>query len=126
MLTPICTELAPQAVGPYSQAIKCNGFLYLSGQLSLAPGTGNLIKGPIAVQVKQIMNNISAVLKEAGSDLSQVVKTTVYLKDMRDFDEMNQTYAEFFPGLKPARTTIQVAGLPKDADIEIEVIAACF
>lgn len=125
MLTSVSTEQAPKAVGPYSQAVKCNGFLYLSGQVALAPGTGELVSGPIAQQTGQIMRNLAAILEEAGSSLSKIVKTTVYLKNMADCDEMNKTYAEFFPGVKPARATVQVAGLPKDADIEIDAIALC-
>lgn len=123
MLQLVSTESAPKAIGPYSQAIKANGLVFVSGQIPLDPSTGQLISGSIATQVKQVIANISAILKASGSDLSKVVKTTVYLKDMKDFDEMNQTYAEFFTETKPARATVQAAALPKNVSIEIDAIA---
>jgi 2-iminobutanoate/2-iminopropanoate deaminase len=123
MLQTISTEKAPKAVGPYSQAIKTPGFVFCSGQIPLDPASGQLITGSIADQTRQVLNNLSNVLSSAGSDLSKVVKTTVFLKDMKDFEEMNAVYGEFFAQQKPARSTIQVAGLPKNANIEIEAIA---
>lgn len=123
MLQLVSTESAPKAIGPYSQAIKANGMVFVSGQIPLDPASGQLISGSIATQVKQVIANLSAILKASGSDLSKVVKTTVYLKDMKDFDEMNQTYAEYFTETKPARATIQAAGLPKNVAVEIDAIA---
>ncbi len=123
MLQLVSTESAPQAIGPYSQAIKANGMVFVSGQIPLDPATGQLISGSIANQVRQVIANISAILKASGSNLSKVVKTTVYLKDMKDFDEMNQTYAEYFTETKPARATIQAAALPKNVSVEIDAIA---
>lgn len=123
MLQLVSTESAPKAIGPYSQAIKANGMVFVSGQIPLDPTSGQLISGSIATQVRQVIANISSILKASGSDLSKVVKTTVYLKDMNDFDEMNQTYAEFFTETKPARATIQAAALPKNVSIEIDAIA---
>jgi len=123
MLQLVSTESAPKAIGPYSQAIKANGMVFVSGQIPLDPESGQLISGSIATQVRQVIANISAILKASGSDLSKVVKTTVYLKDMKDFDELNQTYAEFFTETKPARATIQAAALPKNVSVEIDAIA---
>lgn len=123
MLQLVSTESAPKAIGPYSQAIKANGMVFVSGQIPLDPSSGQLISGSIATQVRQVIANISSILKASGSDLSKVVKTTVYLKDMNDFDEMNQAYAEFFTETKPARATIQAAALPKNVSIEIDAIA---
>lgn len=123
MLQTISTEKAPKAVGPYSQAVAANGFIFLSGQIHLDPSSGQLVEGTVADKTRQVLNNLSNVLLSAGSDLSKVVKTTVYLQDMKDFDEMNGVYAEFFSGAKPARATVQVACLPKNATIEIDAIA---
>ncbi len=123
MIQTISTEKAPKALGPYSQAIVANGFVFCSGQIPLDPATGTLVTGAIADQTRQVLENLSNVLQSAGSDLSKVVKTTVFLKDMNDFDQMNSVYAEFFVDLKPARATIQVAKLPRDAGVEIEAIA---
>jgi 2-iminobutanoate/2-iminopropanoate deaminase len=123
MLQVISTDNAPKAVGPYSQAIRANGFIFLSGQIPLDPKTGTIITGSIAEQTRQVMNNLSNVLESAGSDLSKVVKTTVFLTDMGNFDEMNAVYGEFFTGNKPARATVQVSKLPKNANIEIEAVA---
>lgn len=123
MLQLVSTESAPKAIGPYSQAIKANGMVFVSGQIPLDPDSGQLISGSIATQVRQVIANISAILQASGSDLSKVVKTTVYLNDMKDFDEMNQTYAEFFTETKPARATIQAAALPKNVSVEIDAIA---
>ena len=121
--TRVSTENAPAAVGPYSQGIVANGVVYTAGQVALVPGTGKLLEGDIQAQAAQVFKNLTAVLDAAGSSLDRVVKTTVYLKDMNDFAAMNAIYDTFFQGDPPARTTIQVARLPLDALIEIEMIA---
>jgi 2-iminobutanoate/2-iminopropanoate deaminase len=123
MIKIISTDKAPKVVGPYSQAIVANGFAFLSGQIAIDPQSNQFINGPIEEQTKLTLNNISSVLQSMGSDLSKAVKTTVFLKDMADFEAMNKVYAEFFTEHKPARSTVQVAKLPKDAAIEIEVVA---
>jgi 2-iminobutanoate/2-iminopropanoate deaminase len=123
MLTIISTEAAPRAIGPYSQAVKANGFIFLSGQIPLDPASGQLVTGSTGEQTRQVLVNLSNVLKSAGCDMSNVVKTTVFLKDMKDFDQMNAVYGEFFAASKPARATVQVAALPKNVDVEIEAIA---
>ena len=119
----INTEKAPKALGPYSQAIKANGFVFVSGQIPIVPATGELSAGSITEQTTLVLTNLSEILKEAGSSLSNVVKTTVFLKDMNDFEEMNKTYAGFFTNNKPARATVQVSRLPKDVSVEIECVA---
>lgn len=121
--TIITTTEAPKAIGPYSQAVRVGDFLYLSGQIAINPETGDLVTDSFAAQVRRIFKNIKAVLKAAGADFSNVVKTTVFLKDIGKFAEMNEIYAEYFPADPPARSAIQAAKLPKDVDIEIEVIA---
>lgn len=117
------TEQAPKAIGPYSQAIKANGFLFISGQLPADKGNGNIVAGGIEAQTQQSLENIKAILLAAGSSFSNVVKTTVYLKDMNDFSEMNEVYSAYFSQQYPARVCVQAAKLPKDAMVEIEVIA---
>ncbi len=117
------TDRAPQAIGPYSQAIKANGFVFASGQIPLDPATGQLIEGDVRAQTERVLNNVQAVLEAAGSSLSQVVKTTVFLADMNDFAVMNEVYATFFGATRPARSTVQAARLPRDVKVEIEVIA---
>jgi len=119
----ISTHNAPQAIGPYSQAIRANGFIFLSGQIPLDPATQKIVEGGVAQQTEQVIANLEAVLKAAGSSLSQVVRTGVYLKNMGDFAAMNDVYERFFPQAAPARSTLEVARLPKDALIEIDVIA---
>lgn len=123
----IYSKDAPEPIGPYSQAIKLsmdtNKLLYTSGQVAIDPKTGNFISGGIKEQTKQVMENLVALLKEAGCDLSKVIKTTVFIKDMNDFAAMNEVYAEYFGESKPARSTVEVARLPKDALVEIELIA---
>lgn len=119
----ISTEKAPKALGPYSQAIKANGFVFVSGQIPIQPSTGELFKGTIAEQTGLVLTNLGEILKCAGTSLDKVVKTTVFLHDMNDFDEMNKKYAEFFSSTKPARATVQVSRLPKDVSIEIECVA---
>lgn len=122
----VATEHAPKAIGPYSQAIKANGMLFASGQVPIDPATGEVHgKDSITEQTRLVFNNIAAILKEAGTDMGRVVKTTVFMRDMNDFVEMNTEYAKHFPADKPlpARSAVQVARLPKDVGLEIEVIA---
>ena len=121
--TIIAAPDAPKALGPYSQAVRVGDFLFLSGQTPILPGTGELVTESFEAQVRQIFKNLAAVLNAAGADFTQVVKTTVFLKNMDDFAKMNGIYAEFFPSAPPARSTVQAAKLPKDAAIEIEAIA---
>ncbi len=118
----ISTADAPQAIGPYSQAIALDTLLFCSGQIPLTPG-GTLIEGDVGVQTRQALTNLKGVLEAAGSSLAQVVKTTVFLSDMNDFRAMNAVYGEFFASEPPARSTVQVARLPRDARVEIEAIA---
>jgi 2-iminobutanoate/2-iminopropanoate deaminase len=117
------TEKAPKAIGPYSQAIKANGFLFASGQVPLDPATGEIIQGSIAEQTERVFENLKAVLEAAGTSLEKVVKTTVFLADLTDFAEMNATYAKFFKEVAPARSTVEVSRLPRDARVEIDLIA---
>ncbi len=119
----ISTDKAPRAIGPYSQAIRYGNLLFTSGQLGLDPDTGELVPGGIEAETRQVLTNIKNVLEMAGADLSCVVKTTVFLKDMADFAKMNAIYAEFFTQAPPARSTIGVAALPKGGLVEIETIA---
>ena len=119
----IQTDSAPAAIGPYSQAIKANGFVFVSGQIPIDPQTGQFVAGGIAEQTEQVLKNLSAVLKAAGSSLDRVVKTTVFLADMNEFTGMNEVYATFFSSAPPARATVAAAGLPRDARVEIEAVA---
>jgi 2-iminobutanoate/2-iminopropanoate deaminase len=119
----IATNDAPKAIGPYSQAIKANGMVFLSGQIPLDPSTQELVQGDVAIQSERVLRNISKILKAAGSSLEQVVKTTVFLKDLLDFAAMNEVYARYFLHFPPARSTVEVARLPKDVLVEIDVIA---
>src|SRR6185295_19099281 len=119
----IQTENAPAAIGPYSQAIKAGGFVFCSGQVAIDPRTGQFVAGGVAEQTEQVLKNLSAVLEAAGSSLDQVVKTTVFLADMKEFSEMNEVYARFFSEPPPARATVAAAGLPRDARVEIEAVA---
>ena len=119
----IATDDGPKAIGPYSQAIKANGFVFLSGQIPLDPATQQLIAGDVAAQTERVLQNIAAILTAAGSSLAQVVKTTVFLKSMNDFAAMNEVYARHFTAEPPARSTVEVARLPKDVLVEIDVIA---
>ena len=119
----IKTDRAPQAIGAYSQALKINGFVYTSGQIALDPATGQLVGEGITEQTEQVLKNVTAVLEAAGTRLDQVIKTTVFLADMADFAAMNEVYAKFFVSEPPARSTVQAGGLPRDARVEIEVIA---
>jgi len=119
------TDKAPSAIGPYSQAIKANGFIFVSGQLPVVPTNGQFAEGGIVAQTKQSLENVKAILVQAGCTFDDVVKTTVLIKDMNDFAVMNNMYAEFFTKECPARACFEVARLPKDALVEIEVIAIC-
>jgi 2-iminobutanoate/2-iminopropanoate deaminase len=119
----IHTDKAPQAIGPYSQAIRVGDFVFCAGQTPIDPATGNLVPGEIEAQTRRVLQNLAAVLEAAGTSLNRAVKTTVFLLDMNEFQKMNGAYAEFFPSNPPARSTVQVARLPKDARVEIEVIA---
>ncbi len=119
----VSTPNAPKAIGPYSQAIKANGFIFISGQVAFDPATGNLISGGIAEQTERVLNNLTAILQAAGSNWEKVVKTTVFLKNMGEFAQMNEVYAKFCKGAPPARSTVEVARLPKDVSVEIDVIA---
>lgn len=118
----VSTTNAPQAIGPYAQGIIAGGFFYSSGQIPLTP-SGELVEGDIVAQTNQVFENLKAVLEAAGTSLNKVVKTTVFLKDMNDFAKMNETYAKHFGDHKPARSAVEVARLPKDVKVEIEVIA---
>jgi len=119
----ISTPHAPAAIGPYSQAVVSNGFAFLSGQIPLDPATGQLIEGEIAAQTQRVLENLKAVLESCGSSLDRVVKTTVYLTDMREFARMNEVYARYFPANPPARDTVEAARLPRDVRVEIDCIA---
>jgi len=114
---------APNAVGPYSQAVRCGGFVFSSGQIPLDPATGKLVEGSIDDQTRRVLDNLAAVLESAGTSLASVVKTTIYLTDLGDFAAVNRVYGSYFPTDPPARSTVQVAALPLGASIEIEVIA---
>jgi len=119
----VATDQAPAAIGPYSQAVKSNGLLYTSGQIPLDPATGNLVEGDFESQVRRVFTNLAAVLKEGGSSFDRVLKATVYLTDLGDFQTLNTVYAEYFGNHKPARTTIGVAQLPRGAHVEIDLLA---
>jgi 2-iminobutanoate/2-iminopropanoate deaminase len=119
----IQTAAAPKAIGPYSQAVQTNGFVFASGQIPIDPGTGEFVPGGIAEQTEQVLKNLTAVLEAAGSGLSRVIKTTVFLADMQEFSAMNDVYAKFFKDEPPARATVEASRLPRDAKVEIEAIA---
>ena len=119
----IATDLAPRAIGPYSQAVRAGNFVFASGQIPIDPATGEFVSGGIAAQTEQVLRNLSAVLAAAGSSLDQIVKTTVFLVDMNDFTAMNEVYGRFFGEHPPARATVQAARLPRDAKVEIEATA---
>jgi 2-iminobutanoate/2-iminopropanoate deaminase len=120
---PVHSDVAPKAIGPYSQAIIANGFVFCSGQTPIDPATGNLVPGGIEEQTHQVFKNLKAVLAAAGTDLEHVVKSNVFLKDMNNFATMNGIYASYFTGSPPARSTVEVARLPRDCMVEIEMIA---
>lgn len=120
----IATDGAPKAIGPYSQAVVYNGIAYLSGQIPLDPATMQIVEGDIAAQAERVFENLKAVLEACGSSLDQVLKTTVYLKDMGEFAKMNEVYARYFTANTPARSTVEAARLPRDVRVEIDCIAA--
>ena len=119
----ISTKDAPQAIGPYSQAIKANGFVFVSGQVAIDPTTQQVITGDVAAQTERVLRNLSEILEAAGSGLGKVVRATVFLKNMNDFTAMNGVYGKYFSTAPPARSTVEVARLPKDVLVEIDVIA---
>ncbi|HEX8712749.1 MAG TPA: RidA family protein [Terracidiphilus sp.] len=119
----VATVDAPQAIGPYSQAIKANGFVFTSGQIAFDPATNQIIQGDVAAQTERVLKNLEAILKAAGSGLERVVRTTVFLKNMGDFAAMNEVYGRFWKSAPPARSTVEVARLPRDVAVEIDVIA---
>jgi 2-iminobutanoate/2-iminopropanoate deaminase len=123
MRTPISTNTAPAAIGPYSQAIRAGDFLFVSGQIPLDPATGTLVGDGIAEQTQRVLENLKAILDAAGASFAHVVKTTVYLADMTEFAKMNEIYATYFTAPAPARATVQVARLPRDVRVEIDLIA---
>lgn len=118
------TDRAPNPIGPYSQGIRANGFIFLAGQVALDPKSGELISGDVRQQTERTLENLKGVLEAAGANLNHVVKATIFLKNMSDFAAMNEIYARYFPKVAPARSTIEAARLPKDALVEIELIAA--
>lgn len=119
----VATEHGPKAIGPYSQAIKANGFVFTAGQVAMDPATGALVGIEIKAQTERVLENLKGIVEAAGSSLHKAVKTTVYLKSMDDFAAMNEVYARYFPSAPPGRTTVEVARLPKDALVEIDVVA---
>jgi len=121
----IRTERAPKAIGPYEQALKLDGWVFTSGQIPLDPQTGAMVEGGIGAQTRQVLENLRRVLEAAGTSMSRVVKTTVYMTNLADFQKMNEVYAEFFGQDKPVRSTVGVASLPRGAMLEIDVIAQC-
>lgn len=123
MMKVISTNKAPQAIGPYSQAIRVDGFLFLSGQIPLDPDTGGVVEKDIRLQTQQVLKNIQGILEEEDYSLTNIVKTTIFIKDMNDFPVINEEYSQFMQGHKPARSTVEVSRLPKDVMIEIEAIA---
>jgi 2-iminobutanoate/2-iminopropanoate deaminase len=123
-ITAVSTQGAPRAIGPYSQGIRAGGFLFTAGQVGFDPASGELVDGGISEQTERVLQNIRSILESAGADLSQVVKTTVFLVDMADFAAMNEVYARAFGNHRPARSTVAVAALPRGARVEIEAVAA--
>jgi len=119
----VSTKDAPQAIGPYSQAIKANGFVFTSGQIAIDPATQQVVTGDVAAQTDRVLRNLSEILEAAGSGLGKVVRATVFLKSMNDFAAMNQVYGQYFSSDAPARSTVEVARLPKDVLVEIDVVA---
>jgi 2-iminobutanoate/2-iminopropanoate deaminase len=119
----VSTEKGPKAIGPYSQAVRANGFVFISGQGALDPATGALVEGGIAEQTTRALENLKGIAEAAGSSLDRAVKVTVFMKDINDFAAMNEVYARYFPKNRPARTTVEVARLPRDLRVEIDMIA---
>jgi 2-iminobutanoate/2-iminopropanoate deaminase len=120
----VSTASAPKAIGPYSQAVRAGSLLFVSGQIPIDPATGNLVEGDVATQTRRVLDNIGEILKAAGASFDHVVRTTVFLADLNDFGAMNEVYATYFVAPAPARATVQAARLPKDARVEIDVIAS--
>jgi 2-iminobutanoate/2-iminopropanoate deaminase len=120
----IATEHAPKAIGPYSQAIRAGGFIFTSGQVAIDPATQQVIAGDVAAQTERVMKNLAAILEASGSSLHKVIRCTVFLRNMGDFAAMNDVYGRYFPAAPPARSTVEVARLPKDVLVEIDAIAA--
>jgi len=118
----ISTDKAPKAIGPYSQAIKANGFIFTAGQIALDPVTGQLVEGDVARQTTRVLESLKGIVEAAGSSLDRAVKATVYLKDMNDFAAMNEVYARYFPANPPARSTVEAARLPRDVRVEIDLV----
>ena len=121
----VYTERAPEPVGPYSQAVKVGNWLYVSGQIPIDPGTGELVTGPFELQVRTVLDNLTHILEKAQSNLDRVVKVTIFLTDMALFGEFNTIYAQYFGGSRPARSCVAVNRLPKDVPLEIEAVAVC-
>jgi 2-iminobutanoate/2-iminopropanoate deaminase len=119
----IATTKAPKAIGPYSQAVRANGFIFISGQIPIDPATDDLLVGDIGQQTTRVLENLKAILEAAGSSLDRAVKVSVFLKDMGEFAAMNAVYAKYFPANPPARATVQVARLPRDVGVEIDIVA---
>jgi 2-iminobutanoate/2-iminopropanoate deaminase len=119
----VSTDHGPKAIGPYSQAVKANGFVFISGQIALNPATGQLVEGGISEQTERVLENLRGIVEASGSSMHKAVKVSVFLKDMNEFAAMNEVYARFFPSAPPARSTVEVARLPKDVRIEIDLIA---
>jgi 2-iminobutanoate/2-iminopropanoate deaminase len=118
----IATDKGPKAIGPYSQAIKANGFIFLSGQIPFDPATSQIVEGDVATQTARVLDNVKAIAEAAGSSLGRAVKATVFLKDMNDFAAMNEVYGKYFAQNPPARSTVEVARLPRDVRVEIELV----
>jgi len=123
VIEPVATDRGPKALGPYSQAVKANGFVFLSGQIALDPQTQQVVEGDVAVQTERVLENLKGIVEAAGSSMQRVVKTTVFLADMNDFAAMNAVYSRYFVTHAPARSTVEVARLPRDVRVEIDVIA---
>lgn len=123
MIEPVATDRGPKAIGPYSQAVRANGFVFVSGQIALDPQTQQIIEGGVAQQTERVIENLKAIVEAAGSSLPRVVKTTVFLIDMNDFAAMNEVYSRYFVHPTPARSTVAVARLPRDVRVEIDLIA---
>jgi 2-iminobutanoate/2-iminopropanoate deaminase len=119
----VTTDRGPKAIGPYSQAVKANGFVFVSGQIAIDPATQQLIQGDIQQQTERVMENLKGIVMAAGSTMEKVVRTTVFLADMNEFAAMNEIYGKYFPAAPPARATVQVARLPRDVRVEIDVVA---
>ena len=123
MIETVATDRGPKAIGPYSQAVRANGFVFLSGQIPLDPKTQQVVEGDVAAQTERVLQNLKGVVEAAGSSLQHVVKTTVFLADMNDFAAMNEVYGRYFTAHPPARSTVQVSRLPRDVRVEIDLIA---